>query len=76
MSADAMEPFMPSTEPEGFISFMLSRVGPDWVVARKTARLVEKYGSAAVFISQSRYRRLSHEYFMSLPRPPLGTESR
>lgn len=45
-----------------FCDFMQQSVGAKWVVARRTPRIIAKYGDDVVCLSPSRYRALSAEY--------------
>lgn len=45
-----------------FIEFIRAKVGPNWVVARRTARIVRKYGEDVVALSQSQFTAIKDEY--------------
>lgn len=45
-----------------FLDFLRSRLGPNWVVARRTKRIVDKYGADVVTLSRKRYSALVTEY--------------
>ena len=51
-----------------FVGFLNSRVGSNWVVARRTPRVVRLYGEDVVCLSQKRYTALKQEWLSALPR--------
>lgn len=40
------------------VDYMLATIGPNWVVARRSPRIVERYGEDVVCLSQARYATL------------------
>ena len=46
----------------GFCGFMYRRVGPNWVIRRRTKRIVAKYGFDVVCLSQKAFNALKEEY--------------
>lgn len=45
-----------------FLQFMRDRVGANWVIARRTPRIVHQYGDSVVCLSPKRYRALVEEH--------------
>lgn len=56
---------MNSTSPKrvpAFSDFLREKAGPNWVLARRTVRIVEKYGDDVVCLSRQKYQALVDEY--------------
>jgi hypothetical protein len=54
-----------------YLEYLRSKVGSNWVVfARRTPRLVERYGEDVVVLTQKRYREIENEWRATLPRCP------
>ena len=45
-----------------FSDFLRARVGGPWVLARRTARIVKRYGEDVVCLSQRRYDAIRAEF--------------
>ena len=45
-----------------FVEFMHQRVGKNWVLARRTARILQRYGDDVVTLTQAQYKALEQEY--------------
>lgn len=45
-----------------FIEYMQREVGGNWVIARRTSRIVARYGEDVVCLSQKRYAELEHAW--------------
>lgn len=45
-----------------FCEFMRSTIGRNWVVARRTARIVRRYGDNVVCLSQKGYSKLRAQH--------------
>ena len=45
-----------------FIDFLHSRIGDNWVLARRTARIVQRYGESVVCLTLKKYRALETEW--------------
>lgn len=52
-----------------FCVFLRTKVGPNWVLARRTSRILAKYGESVVCLSPKRYRALEAEFNAQLPNP-------
>lgn len=50
------------TKQPTFCDFMREKVGANWVIARRSPRIVRKYGDDVATISQAAYRKLNAEY--------------
>lgn len=48
--------------PASLYDFLVKHLGPNWVVARRTKRIIQKYGAETPCISQKRYNALCREY--------------
>lgn len=48
--------------PVSFTAFIRERVGANWVLARRTPRIVARYGEDVVALSQQQYAGLAAEY--------------
>lgn len=45
-----------------FIEWARRQIGSNWVIARRTARIVERYGADVVCLTQSKYKALREQY--------------
>lgn len=45
-----------------FSEFMRDRVGPNWVIARRTPRIVRQYGEDVICLTPKRYEELEIDY--------------
>ena len=45
-----------------FVEFLQTKIGSNWCVARRTKRVVERYGDDVVTLSQKKYAALEAEY--------------
>jgi hypothetical protein len=48
----------PKNVPPSFSDFLRENVGRNWVLARRTSRIVKRYGADVVCLSQQRYTEL------------------
>lgn len=48
--------------PEAWITFISRVVGHNWVIARRTSRVIAQYGEDVVCLSQTRYKSLQEHY--------------
>ena len=55
-----------------FLEFMRGKVGDGWVVARRTPRMIERYGENAVFLSRQAFQKLSDEFYQLSRCPHCG----
>jgi hypothetical protein len=57
---------------ESFYDFLIRKLGGHWVIARRTARIIEKYGEEVICVSHKRYLELDAEWsratFQGYPR--------
>lgn len=53
---------MQQVEQRDFSEFLRDKVGPKWVVHRRTPRILQKYGDDVVCLSHKRYLALKAEY--------------
>ncbi len=51
-----------------FLSFMANTVGDNWVIARRSKYLVEKYGDDVQCVSPKRYAALRAKWIATLPK--------
>lgn len=45
-----------------FSEYLRAKVGSNWVLARRTKRIVERYGADVVCLSRTRYKHLEAQY--------------
>lgn len=45
-----------------YLAFTRERIGPNWVIARRTPRIIAKYGEDVICISQKRMASIDKEY--------------
>jgi len=51
----------------GFADWLKQHVGDNWVLARRTNRIIEKYGSDVITLSRKQYAKLEQEYRATAP---------
>lgn len=51
-----------TTAADSFADFVRQRVGANWVIAKRTSRIVAKYGDDVVGLTPARYRKLQADY--------------
>ena len=47
---------------QSFGDFLKTEIGPNWVLARQTPRIIKRYGQHVVCLSQKQYSRLEAKY--------------
>lgn len=62
MLSAAIDRYERSSAPGGSSNFLRARFGKNWVLARRSPRIVAKYGPGVICVSKKQYRQAEADY--------------